>query len=67
VNLAARLESSAPAGIVVVDEDTAAAVETALPGAFVVDPGDEVDLQGIGRVATRRLRRGDSARLDLGL
>jgi hypothetical protein len=33
----------------------------------VVDPGDEVDLQGIGRVATRRLRRGDSARLDLGL
>ncbi|MEE1649557.1 adenylate/guanylate cyclase domain-containing protein [Brachybacterium sp. J144] len=67
VNLAARLEAVARPGGVMVDEETAAAIERALPGGFAVDEGQEVELHGIGTVRVMEMRRDRSAPLDLGL
>lgn len=67
VNLAARMESVARPGTVAVDRETAQAVEKALPGGFLVDDGEDVDLHGIGEVHVAALRRGSWAPLDLGL
>lgn len=67
VNLAARMESVALPGTVMVDPDTADAVERALPGGFETDEGTDVELHGIGTVRLSQLRRGRSAALDLGL
>lgn len=67
VNLAARMESVARPGSVVVDADTCAAVEQALPGGFAFSEGEEVELHGIGGIRVREMRRDRSAPLDLGL
>ena len=67
VNLAARMESVARPGAVLVDADTAAAVAQALPGGFSLGEGDEVDLHGIGIVEVQEMGRDGSAPLDLGL
>ncbi|MCW1804828.1 adenylate/guanylate cyclase domain-containing protein [Brachybacterium squillarum] len=67
VNLAARMESVARPGTVMIDPDTADAVEKAVPGGFEVVEGEDVDLHGIGTVHLAELRRGRSAALDLGL
>ncbi|UVY82407.1 adenylate/guanylate cyclase domain-containing protein [Brachybacterium sp. NBEC-018] len=67
VNLAARMESVARPGTVMIDPDTADAVEKAIPGGFEVAEGEDVDLHGIGTVHLAELRRGRSAALDLGL
>ena len=67
VNLAARMESVARPGAVLVDADTAAAVAQALPGGFALGEGEEVDLHGIGIVEVQEMGRDGSAPLDLGL
>jgi adenylate cyclase len=67
VNLAARMESVARPGAVLVDADTAAAVAQALPGGFTLGEGEEVDLHGIGTVEVQEMGRDGSAPLDLGL
>ena len=67
VNLAARMESVARPGAVVVDADTGAAIEQALPGGFSFTDGEEVELHGIGDIHVREMRRDRSAPLDLGL
>ncbi|MGY5765904.1 adenylate/guanylate cyclase domain-containing protein [Brachybacterium sp. DNPG3] len=67
VNLAARLESVARPGTVLVDETTAQAVADALPSGFEVDEGHEEELHGIGSVRVLELRRGRSTPLSLGL
>ncbi|MEE1616863.1 adenylate/guanylate cyclase domain-containing protein [Brachybacterium sp. J153] len=67
VNLAARLEAVARPGGVMVDAETAAAIERALPGGFAVDEGQEVELHGIGTVRVMEMRRDRSEPLDLGL
>lgn len=66
VNLAARLESVAAPGRVLVDQETAQAVAEALPGGFVAAEREEIDLHGIGPVRTVELRRGSSPRLNMG-
>jgi adenylate cyclase len=66
VNLAARLESVATPGSVLVDAETAEAVAAALPGGFETSEGEEVDLHGIGAVHVMRMRRDRSAPLDMG-
>src|SRR5699024_10092656 len=48
VNLAARMESVARPGTVLVDAETCDAVEQALPGGFSFTEGEEVELHGIG-------------------
>ncbi len=67
VNLAARMESVARPGAVLVDSDTASAIAKALPGGFVLGEGEEVDLHGIGTVTVQEMSRDGSAPLDLGL
>ena len=67
VNLAARMESVARPGAVVVDADTASAISQALPGGFSLSDGEEVELHGIGGVHVQEMRRDRSSRLDLGL
>ena len=67
VNLAARMESVARPGAVLVDEDTAAAISQALPGGFCMTEGEDIELHGIGGVRVQEMRRDRSARLDLGL
>ena len=67
VNLAARMESVARPGAVLVDSDTADAVAQALPGGFALAEGDDVELHGIGTVHVQEMRRDRSAPLDLGL
>ena len=67
VNLAARMESVARPGAVLVDADTAAAVAQALPGGFALGEGEEVELHGIGTVEVREMGRDASTPLDLGL
>ena len=54
VNLAARMESVARPGSVMVDSETAAAIGLALPGGFSIWEGEDVDLHGIGSVRVRR-------------
>ncbi|MGO1409768.1 MAG: adenylate/guanylate cyclase domain-containing protein, partial [Brachybacterium sp.] len=61
VNLAARMESVARPGTVVVDADTGAAIEQALPGGFSFTDGEEVELHGIGDIHVREMRRDRSA------
>ncbi|MFC7376595.1 adenylate/guanylate cyclase domain-containing protein [Brachybacterium sp. GCM10030268] len=65
VNLAARMESVARPGTVVVDDETVAAVERALPGGFATADGEDVELHGIGTVHVMEMRRDRSAPLDL--
>ncbi|MGP9539039.1 adenylate/guanylate cyclase domain-containing protein [Brachybacterium sp. AOP43-C2-M15] len=67
VNLAARMESVARPGTVVVDGDTADAVAQALPGGFTLAGGEEVELHGIGTVRVHEMLRDRSAPLDMGL
>ncbi|MDN5900082.1 MAG: adenylate/guanylate cyclase domain-containing protein [Brachybacterium sp.] len=67
VNLAARMESVARPGAVLVDAETCAAVEQALPGGFSFTDGEEVELHGIGDIHVQEMRRDRSAPLDLGL
>ena len=67
VNLAARMESVARPGSVMVDSETAAAIGLALPGGFSISEGEDVDLHGIGSVRVQEMRRDRSAPLDLGL
>nr|WP_239552314.1 adenylate/guanylate cyclase domain-containing protein [Brachybacterium muris] len=67
VNLAARMESVARPGTVLVDQDTAEAVAQALPGGFAASEGEDVDLHGIGAVSVHELTRDRSAPLNLGL
>lgn len=67
VNLAARMESVARPGTVVVDAGTAEAIDQALPGGFAFSEGEGVELHGIGEVRVREMRRDRSAPLDLGL
>ncbi|ASK64955.1 adenylate/guanylate cyclase domain-containing protein [Brachybacterium avium] len=67
VNLAARMESVARPGSVVVDAETCTAIEQALPGGFSFTDGEEVELHGIGDIHVREMRRDRSAPLDLGL
>ena len=67
VNLAARMESVARPGAVLVDAETAEAISQALPGGFAFGEADEVELHGIGAVQVQEMRRGRSAPLDLGL
>lgn len=67
VNLAARMESVARPGTVLVDQDTAEAVAQALPGGFTASEGEDVDLHGIGAVTVHELTRDRSAPLNLGL
>nr|WP_276550102.1 adenylate/guanylate cyclase domain-containing protein [Brachybacterium muris] len=67
VNLAARMESVARPGTVLVDQDTAEAVAQALPGGFTASEGEDVDLHGIGAVSVHELTRDRSAPLNLGL
>lgn len=67
VNLAARMESVARPGSVMVDSETAAAIGLALPGGFSISDGEDVDLHGIGSVRVQEMRRDRSAPLDLGL
>lgn len=67
VNLAARMESVARPGTVLVDGDTAAAVSQALPGGFALTEGEEVELHGIGSVRVQEMSRDRSAPLDMGL
>ena len=67
VNLAARMESSARPGAVLVDADTRDAIAQALPGGFDFSEGEEVELHGIGTAQVHQMRRGSSAPLDLGL
>lgn len=67
VNLAARMESVARPGAVLVDSDTADAVAQAMPGGFALAEGEDVELHGIGTVHVQEMRRDRSAPLDLGL
>lgn len=67
VNLAARMESVARPGAVIVDAETAEAVTQALPGGFSIAEGEDVELHGIGTVRVKEMRRDRSAPLDLGL
>lgn len=67
VNLAARMESVARPGSVLVDAETAEAVSQALPGGFALTDGEEVELHGIGSVHVQEMRRDRSAPLDMGL
>lgn len=67
VNLAARMESVARPGSVMVDSETAAAISLALPGGFSISEGEDVELHGIGSVRVQEMRRDRSAPLDLGL
>lgn len=67
VNLAARMESVARPGTVLVDADTARAVAEALPGGFAASEGEDVELHGIGAVRVRELTRDRSTPLNLGL
>lgn len=67
VNLAARLEGVAEPGTFIVDAPTAAAVESALPGSFVVRSRHVHELHGIGEVEAVELGRGDSSPLSLTL
>ncbi len=67
VNLAARMESVARPGTVLVDAETCDAVEQALPGGFSFTEGEEVELHGIGEIRVREMRRDRSVPLDLGL
>jgi adenylate cyclase len=67
VNLAARMESVARPGTVVVDADTSEAIDQALPGGFSFTDGEEVELHGIGDIHLREMRRDRSAPLDMGL
>ena len=67
VNLAARMESVARPGSVIVDDETAEAIAQALPGGFDISEGEDVDLHGIGTVRVQEMRRDRSAPLDLGL
>ncbi|MGQ4536948.1 adenylate/guanylate cyclase domain-containing protein [Dermabacteraceae bacterium P7074] len=65
VNLAARLEGIAAPGEVICDEDTADAIEEALPGAFVTSRKEAVELQGIGKWVPVSVKRGNSRRIEL--
>ncbi|MFC0675048.1 adenylate/guanylate cyclase domain-containing protein [Brachybacterium hainanense] len=65
VNLAARLESVASPGRVLVDHTTASAIDAALPGGFAMEDREEIELHGIGPVRTVELRRGASPRLNM--
>ena len=67
VNLAARMESVARPGTVVVDAETGAAIAQAMPGGFSFADCEDVDLHGIGAVHVREMRRDRSAPLDMGL
>lgn len=67
VNLAARMESVARPGTVLVDPETAQAVTAALPGGFSLGEGEDVELHGIGTVRLRELRRDGSAPLAMEL
>ncbi|MCL6424247.1 adenylate/guanylate cyclase domain-containing protein [Brachybacterium sp. JHP9] len=67
VNLAARLESVAEQGTVLVDAETAEAVARALPGGFREARRAEIELHGIGPVDSVVLERGTLAPLDMGL
>ena len=67
VNLAARMESVARPGTVVVDAETGAAIAQAMPGGFSFADGEDVDLHGIGAVHVREMRRDRSAPLDMGM
>ena len=67
VNLAARMESVARPGTVLVDADTARAVAEALPGGFAASEGEDMELHGIGAVRVRELTRDRSTPLNLGL
>lgn len=67
VNLAARMESVARPGHVMVDGETAEAVVEALPGGFALDAGESVELHGIGTVQVHQMTRDRSAPLNLGL
>ena len=67
VNLAARMESVARPGAVLVDGETAEAIVQALPGGFGFGEGEDVDLHGIGTVELQEMTRESSAPLDLGL
>ncbi|APX32473.1 adenylate cyclase [Brachybacterium sp. P6-10-X1] len=67
VNLAARMESVARPGAVMVDAETAESVTQALPGGFALSEGEDVELHGIGTVQVKAMRRDRSAPLDLGL
>ena len=67
VNLAARMESVARPGTVMVDAETAEAIEAALPGGFSTHGGEDVELHGIGTVHLVEMRRDRSTPLNLGL
>ncbi|MBP2408225.1 adenylate/guanylate cyclase domain-containing protein [Brachybacterium fresconis] len=67
VNLAARMESVARPGAVMVDAETAESITQALPGGFSLSEGEDVELHGIGTVRINEMRRDRSAPLDLGL
>ncbi len=67
VNLAARMESVARPGTVVVDDATGRAVTRALPGGFALSEGEDHELHGIGTVRVQEMTRDRSAPLDLGL
>jgi adenylate cyclase len=67
VNLAARMESVARPGSVLVDAETGAAVAQALPGGFSLAEGERVELHGIGEVHVQEMRRDRSTPLDMGL
>ncbi len=63
VNRAARLQSRAQPGTVLIDQATAEAVESNRPGAFTVSDEQSVELHGIGEVTVMQLGRGDSQTL----
>lgn len=60
VNLAARLQSHAEPGEVLIDTATAEAVAAAIPGGFITRVNRDVELQGIGTVQAVVLERGSS-------
>lgn len=65
VNLAARLQTIARPGKVIVDESTADVVDASLPGAFRFSPIGSHDLKGIGRVEALVVTRGLSTGIRL--
>ena len=67
VNLAARMESVARPGTVVVDAETSEAIAHAMPGGFSFSEGEQVELHGIGEIHVRQMHRDASEPLDLGL
>src|SRR5699024_12419798 len=67
VSLAARMEAVARSGTVMVDAESAEAIEAALPGGFSTHGGEDVELHGIGTVHLVEMRRDRSTPLNLGL